>query len=288
MGDVDPLIDTASLAALLDDPRLVLLDASTRDNASPVRLPGARRFDIDGAMSDLSVDLPHGMPSAKQFQAEARALGVHRDSVVVVYDAVPLFSAARAWWMFKAMGHDAVAVLDGGLPLWQAQGRPTEPWPAEAGAPGAADDSRDRSEGGRQGDFVAAPRPGMLIDVPEVQEALAGDDVAVLDARSRGRFAGTDPEPRPGLRGGHMPGSANLPFTDLRPDGTMLPAAQLRTLFEEVGGGRERFVFSCGSGVTACVLALGATLAGYDDIRVYDGSWSQWGRPDSGLPVQSG
>ncbi|MFD5874116.1 sulfurtransferase [Streptomyces sp. NPDC060322] len=269
-----PLVGADRLAAWLARPGTVVLDASVgAHRAVGRRIPGARRFDIDGALSDHSVPLPHTMPGPAEFEERMRALGVDGTDTVVVYDTAGIYSSARAWWMLRAMGFDRVAVLDGGLPAWEAGG-----FPVEEREPGGA---------GRAGDFTARPRPGALVGSDAVVEALADPRAAVLDARSRERFAGTAAEPRPGLRGGHMPGAVNLPFGAVQRDGRMLPAEQLRTVFQASAGSRERLVVSCGSGVTACVLALGAELAGYGEVSVYDRSWSEWGLP-SELPVVTG
>ncbi|MEV7442392.1 sulfurtransferase [Streptomyces sp. NPDC091204] len=255
---------------------LVVLDASVgAHRGAERRIPGARPFDLDGALSDHDAPAPHTMPAAGAFTEAVRDLGVDDADTVVVYDGAGIYSSARAWWMLRAMGFDRVVVLDGGLPAWTTAGLPVE-------------DSRPSYDGPR-GSFTARPRPGLLVGSGAVAAALADPAAAVVDARTRGRFAGTDPEPRPGLRGGHMPGAVNLPFGELQdPDGLMRPAAELRTAFEEVTGGRERLYFSCGSGVTACVLALAAELAGYEDPAVYDGSWSEWGVPSPLRPVTTG
>ncbi|MEV7415895.1 sulfurtransferase [Streptomyces sp. NPDC089919] len=269
------LIDPRRLGPRIGRPGLVVLDASVGAHRDAGRhIPGARPFDIDGALSDHTGPLPHTMPGAEAFTEAVRALGVDDHSTVVVYDAAGIYSSARARWMFKAMGFDNVAVLDGGLPAWEAAGLPVEPGP-----PGPAP---------RRGGFTARPRPGLLVGAAEVAAALAEPGAAVLDARTRGRFAGTEPEPRPGLRAGHMPGARSLPFGELQdPDGRMLPAPRLREAIEAAAGPSERLYFSCGSGVTACVLALAAELAGYDDLSVYDGSWGEWGLPGP-LPVVEG
>ncbi|MGW1515701.1 sulfurtransferase [Streptomyces sp. NPDC001272] len=268
-----PLVGVGWLAARLG--RVVVFDASVGGRrGGEQRIPGARPFDLDGVLSDHTAPVPHTMPTAAAFQEALRGLGVGDDDAVVVYDAAGVYSSARAWWMLRAMGFGRAAVLDGGLPAWSGAGLPVESGPAVYEGP--------------RGSFTARPRPGLLVDAGTVARALADPDAAVLDARTRERFAGTAPEPRPGLRAGHMPGALNLPFGDLLgPDGLMRPAGELRAVFEALTGERERLCFSCGSGVTACVLALGATLAGYRDTAVYDGSWSEWGLP-SERPVVTG
>lgn len=270
-----PLVGTGWLAERLGAPGLLVLDASLgahRDSGQ--RIPGARPFDIDGPLSDHTVPLPHAMPDAARFTDELRSLGLCTGDTVVVYDAAGVYSSARAWWMLRAMGFDRVAVLDGGLPGWTGAGLPLE-----SGAPAAAPEC---------GDFTAAPRAGLVVGADEVADALADPASAVFDARSRERFLGTAPEPRAGLRGGHMPGAVNLPFGEVQREGRMLPAAELRTAFAALAGDRERLYFSCGSGVTACVLTLGAELAGYRELAVYDGSWSEWGLPSERRPVVTG
>ncbi|MCD0481607.1 sulfurtransferase [Streptacidiphilus sp. ASG 303] len=269
-----PLVAAGRLARLLGAPGVVVLDASVGAHRGSLRrIPGARPFDIDGALSDPAAPLPHTMPGAARLTEEVRALGVDDGSTVAVYDAAGVYSSARAWWMLRAMGHERVAVLDGGLPAWEAAGLPVEEGPP--------------ARAGRHGDFTARPRPGRFVDADGVAAALADPAAAVLDARSSERFRGEAPEPRPGLRGGHMPGAVSLPFGEVQRDGLMLPEAELRAVLAARTGGRERLVVSCGSGVTACVLALAAVLAGYPEPAVYDGSWSEWGLP-SDLPVVTG
>ncbi|WP_433544670.1 sulfurtransferase [Streptomyces sp. CA-294286] len=269
-----PLVDVHWLAAQREE-GVVVFDASVgAHRGTAARIPGARPFDLDGELSDHSSALPHTMPGVQQFTEALRALGVNDTDTVVVYDARGIYSSARAWWMLRTMGLDRVAVLDGGLPAWAAAGHPVEPTPARYDGP--------------RGTFTARPRPALTVDADAVAAALADPASAVLDARTRERYLGTAPEPRPGLRAGHMPGSVSLPFGEIQRDGgRMRPPNELRTAFETAAGKRERLYFSCGSGVTACILALGATLAGYRELAVYDGSWSEWGLP-SDRPVATG
>ncbi|WP_406737813.1 sulfurtransferase [Streptomyces sp. NBC_00853] len=285
-----PLVGVDWLAGRLGAPGLVLFDASVgAHRAASHRIPGARPFDLDGPLSDHTAPAPHTMPGAPEFTEAMRALGVEDSDTVVVYDGAGVYSSARAWWMLRAMGFDRAAVLDGGLPAWTAAGLPTSATgPAGGHLPAVAGGQ------GSRGSFTARPRAGLLVDGATVARALADPAAVVLDARTRERFAGTAPEPRPGLRAGHMPGAVNLPFAELQdPSGLMRPVGELRAAFRALTGDRDRLYLSCGSGVTACVLALGADLAGYEEIAVYDGSWSEWGMPGtaatpSEFPVTTG
>lgn len=260
-----PVVSTEWLAGHLGDPRLVLVDASSTLNRAEEALPGAVLLDLDGDFSDPSSGLPHTAPPAEQLTAAARALGISRTSTVVAYDAKGIFASARVWWLLRTAGFEQVAVLDGGLPAWVVEGRSTGAHAAPPAEPG---------------DVVLVPRADSFAGAEDVARALADPGTTVLDARSAGRFAGTEPEPRPGLRPGHMPGAVSLPYTDLQDGhGRLLPLPQLRERIAAAAPEGQRLVASCGSGLTACVLALGAHLAGREDVTVYDGSWSEWGRP---------
>jgi thiosulfate/3-mercaptopyruvate sulfurtransferase len=277
---MDALVSTEWLAAHLRDPDLRVLDGSwhmpqaRRDPRAEfvgAHLPGAVFFDIDG-IADRSSPLPHMLPAPEAFADAIGALGVGTGDRVVIYDTRGVVSAARVWWTFRAFGHDAVAVLDGGLPKWKAEGRPLE-----SGEPRAV-----------RRVFHGTPRPGLVRDLAAIRDNLTTRREQVLDARSAGRFTATEPEPRAGLRGGHIPGSLNLPSDTLvRPDGTLLPPGDLRKRFEAAGVDFTRPVTTtCGSGITASVLAFGLHLLGHPRVAVYDGSWTEWGgRADT--PVEA-
>ena len=270
---MDPLVSTAWLADRLGDPGVVVFDCTKylpnegKDGAAlfnEAHIPGARFFDID-VVADAETELPHMAPTPGRFERLMRALGVAEDSATVFYDQKGIASSARGWWLMGLFGHDRAAVLDGGLPKWRAEGRPVTAEATPAPVP-----TRFRAS------FRAARLRGLgdMID-PQAH---------VLDARPAARFHGTAPEPRPGLPSGHMPGSRSLPSTSLLgPDGTMLPADSLRALFTEAGvDGSRPVVTSCGTGVTACILALGLLRAGLPQGAVYDGSWTEWAaRPET-------
>ena len=280
---VEPLVGSDWLAARLGRPGLAVVDgswhlpAAKRDPRAEFlagHVPGAVFFDID-AISDHASDLPHMLPDAAAFGAAVGALGIGNDDHVVVYDTVGLMSAVRVWWTFRAFGHDRVSILDGGLVKWKAEGRPLET--GEAKRPPAR--------------FHARLRPELVRDRAAMLANLSSRTEQVLDARAAGRFAGTAPEPRAGLRGGHIPGSRNLPVDRLVDPAakTVLPRERLLALFRDAGIDPAKPVATtCGSGITASALAFALHLAGNRDAAVYDGSWADWGRPEAGTPVDTG
>ena len=263
-----------------DDSNVIVLDASyhlptaKRDpdaEFAKQHIPGALRFDID-EISDHNAELPHMLPTTDKFDEAMQDLGVGAGMQVIVYDSLGLFSAARAWWMFRYFGHDDVAILDGGLPAWIGEGQTVE--------------------SGR-GRVIPPPHPfksqvhlNWVVDAQDLLENINSNEYLVLDARANPRFRGEAAEPRAGMRAGHIPGSVNVPFTELldAESGCFQSSEAVRERFAEAGVDHRPVVVSCGSGVTACVLALGLELAGLPEPRLYDGSWSEWGGHDD-LPI---
>jgi len=271
-GVLPTVVGTDWLAAHLGEPDLRVVDATWylphmhRDAHAEyleAHVPGAVFFDID-AIKDTGNPLPHMLPDAKVFAEAVGRLGIGDGDRIVVYGQRSMIASARVWWTFRVFGHDQVGVLDGGLPRWKAEGRALES-AAVAVAPRR---------------FTPRVRPELVRDLGRMRANVDTRAEQVVDARSRGRFAGTEPEPRPGLRGGHIPGSVCLPYDELfrREDNTLRPAADLRAAFAAAGIDLSRpVVTTCGSGVSAAVLALALHVLGREDVPVYDGSWSEWG-----------
>ena len=264
---MDDLVSTQWLADRLGETDLAIVDASWfmpasgrsgRDEYGQAHIPGARFLDID-EVRDADHPAPHMIPSAEAFGAAMERLGIRRADRIVVYDNSPVRTAARGWFMLRHFGADKVAILDGGFQKWLAEERPTE-----SGEPAP-----------RSARFDAAERAGVVGKA----DILAGVDAPLLDARGKGRFDGSEADPRPGVAPGHIPGARNLPFSALyREDGRFHSVQELRRLFDEAGIDPERpFVATCGSGVTANSLIFAAHLLGNDSTRLYDGSWSEWG-----------
>jgi thiosulfate/3-mercaptopyruvate sulfurtransferase len=276
------LVDTDWLAAYLDNPYVRIVDSSfklpgitptAREDYDRAHIPGAVFFDIDD-VCEPGTSLPHMISSPDLFAHKIGALGIGDGDRVVVYDSAGLSSAGRAWWMLRMFGHQEVAVLDGGLPKWRAEGRPL--------------DVALPSPPPRR--FTARYDPSLVRDRQTLVENLASRREQVVDARAAGRFGGTTPEPRPGMRSGHIPGSRNVPYelvTDPRTR-QLRSAEELIELFRDAGLALDRpIVTSCGSGVTACALAFALHLIGHPGAAVYDGSWSEWGLPGD-TPIETG
>ena len=276
------LIETDELARDLGAPDLVIIDATWympnegKDAHAEYlgeHIPGALFFDID-EIADTKSTLPHMLPSPEKFSSRMRGMGVGDGSRIVVYDSRGLYSAARVWWTFRVMGVDDVSVLNGGLPKWRREGLPLE-----RGAP----PNRTTRH------FTARRNLELVRDLSDMKALLKDKSAQIIDARAPERFAGKAPEPRAGLRSGHIPGSHNVPFGKLlNQDGTLKSAPELQRLFEQAGVDLNKpVVTSCGSGITASVLALGLAELGHRRTSVYDGSWSEWGA-DQSLPMETG
>jgi thiosulfate/3-mercaptopyruvate sulfurtransferase len=269
----NPIVSVTWLQDHLNDPELIILDArldhnqSDLENQNPdLQIKGARLFDIKNNFSDSNNPLPNTFPSVEKFIAECQKLGVNKNSTIVVYDTLGIYSSPRAWWMFKAMGHSNVFVLNGGLPEWIKEGNPTE----------------NRQETTYTvGDFEANLQPEFIKNKEQILENIKTKEAVLIDARSQDRFHATHEEPRAGLRSGHIPGSINVPYTELLKEGKYKSKEELTEILKL---NDQPLLFTCGSGITACIVLLACELISDNPKAVYDGSWTEWG--SSNLPIE--
>lgn len=272
-----PLVSTHWLNDRLDVDNLIVLDGTIGKNSSPnnsarAYIPGTFFFDIKNNFSQTNSNLPNTIPSRKQFEKEVRKLGINNDSCMVVYDSIGIYSSARVWWLFKTFRFHNIAILNGGLPEWKADGFSLQ--------------NKVMNFHKKHGDFKAKYDSKNIRFTDDILGILKNREAYILDARSEGRFYGTEPEPRAGLIGGHIPTSINLPYSDLQIKGKMKSRPELLEIFTDLIIDDKPLVFSCGSGITACILALGATIVGYKNISVYDGSWTEWASNNE-LPISN-
>ncbi|MGK0458483.1 MAG: thiosulfate/3-mercaptopyruvate sulfurtransferase [Polaribacter sp.] len=270
-----PLVSVAWLHNNLEDENLIILDCTiskvtvnTIVSKQKTQIKGAIFFDIKNNFSDKKAVLPNTVLGPEEFENKAQELGVHKDSIVVCYDDLGIYSAPRVWWMFQLMGFTNVAVLDGGLPEWKASSFPVErPVVCQL----------------KKGDFRTHYQPQKLKYTKDVLNAIVNKSILIIDARSNGRFYGTAPEPREDLKSGHIPNSVSLPFGEIQQNGKMKSKEELSKVFSDYKNNKE-IIFTCGSGITAAILALGAAISEVENVAVYDGSWTAWGSTEN-LPI---
>ncbi|GAB5554309.1 MAG: sulfurtransferase [Saprospiraceae bacterium] len=272
------IVSTEWLQQHLNDPDLIVLyvmglkrkQQALQEQADAVQIPGSRFFDLKQDFQRPGSELPNTIPTPAQFTAACQALGIRKDSKIVLYDSSGIYASPRAWYLFKVMGHAEVAVLNGGLPAWQAAKLPVESFQKHLFT---------------AGDFQANFQADQFQDTAAIQTNIASQDRAVIDARSEGRFQGTAPEPRAGLSSGHIPGSYNIPFTEVLENGHYKSSEELSAIFNQLDLQQDKLTFSCGSGITACIVLLAAEqVLGDLPKAIYDGSWTEWASTE-GLPI---
>ena len=268
--NLTPIVSSTWLFENLENPNLVILDASPRENKSKlvpeftnIQIKGARQFDMEMVFLDKENPIPNMIPDERVFEAECRKLGINNDSLIVVYDNLGVYTSPRVWWMFKAMGHSQIAVLDGGLSVWKNENLPTEP----------IGKNETFSE-----NFKAKYQSGLVIDSATLLKNIDSKKFQVIDARSQKRFLGLIPEPRENMSGGHIPNSINLPFEKVLEKGKMKPKDELTKIFNNLNIENQPLAFTCGSGITACIILLASEFVSENKNVLYDGSWAEWGK----------
>lgn len=274
-----PLVSVDWLFVNLENENLIILDATlpkvtaNKDEQKEVQkkqIKGARFFDIKNTFSDINAPFPNTILSPKEFEKKTQILGINDNSCIVVYDDLGIYSSPRVWWMFQLMGFQNIAVLNGGFPEWKSKEYPIE---------------KPVKHQYHQGNFKVNFKSEKIKFTNDILTSINNDDNIVVDARSNGRFFGTAPEPRKNVKSGHIPNSISLPYSEITEEGRLISEEKLKTIFKRLNITDKEMIFSCGTGITASVLALGATISGYQNHAVYDGSWTEWGSTTN-LPIE--
>ncbi len=268
--NLNPMVSVTWLFENIENPNLVILDASPRDNKSNlvpefmhIQLKGARQFDMERVFLDKGNPIPNMIPEERVFEAECRKLGINNNSLIVVYDNLGVYTSPRAWWMFKTMGHSQIAVLDGGLSAWKNENLPTEPI---------------QKNETFSGNFKANYQSDLVIDANTLLKNIDSKKFQVIDARSQERFLGLIPEPRDNMSSGHIPNSINLSFETVLEKGKIKSKQELTKIFNNLNIENQPLAFTCGSGITACIILLASELVSENKNVLYDGSWAEWGQ----------